>query len=1110
MTDKKIALILAQADEPYQQQLIRGVMRKASALGYSVVAFSMYIKYQNSRERELGESNIYKLIPLDDFDALIIFSDLIQTPGVEKQLEERLHQEFEGPVVCVDTDSEYFYSFWTDGYDVVYAEISHMIEEHGLKDIAYLTGRKHHMHSRRRLQAYRDAMEAHGLPVDEKRVFYGDFWYTSGTNCGEILLRDREHLPEAIVCANDNMAIGVAEELGKNGVAIPGDIRLAGYGTSEEGQSSPQSLTSTYVPAEYYGEFAVDAVRRLFAGEEIPDPKPEAHLYLGESCGCHLKEGALTKKREIWRTDDSEEGYDSVHNYLSEDLLCANSLEEFFRTVYESIFFLRGVSRLNICLDACWQNPEEIMKDSFLREGYPAWMIDVLSYDSEDPERCRVGVDQVFDTEQLFPSEESGKDLCSIITPLFFEGRSFGYAILGYDIEKSMYDTVTRRWLNAVMRGLESFRRNCVIQQFEKERAAKFPHRHAGPMEMGAVMSAMAGLSAAERAEMQEVNRILDENLLTYHFQPIVSAVDGEIYSYEALMRSGTEMKISPLAILRYADLLGRTADVECATFCNVLGILEERRGLFEGKKVFINSIPGCKLKENDQIRIETMLRENSGSAVVELTEQAEIPDEEYERLKEKYRKMGIGMAVDDYGTGYSNVSNLLRYMPDCVKIDRSLLSGIQDSTQKQHFVREIVDFCHENHIMALAEGVETREELQTVIRLGADLIQGYYVARPSAEILSSVNGDVKMEIRRFHQEKEDGTSDLTFIAGYTSRVSLNHLIKENKTTIVVGVKDANFRDISIAGTPNMDTKIHIDILEGYDGRITLENVSLSNIKHRPCIDISEGAHVTLCIEGENTLKGGGIRVPEGAGLTVEGDGNLRILISGADSYAIGNAKDRGHGVLHFYQDGDISVDSNGQSTIGIGSGLGGETHVCKGRYLIRLSGDEGVGIGSLNGDQPIEIHDCDLFFGNSFYRGVHIGNLENSANIRLWRSLIRCTGSGKTISAIGTVGGELADVEADNLAIQVDIRADELTAVGSRFGKTRFALTDAGFNCHVIGRDAYVYGGVDPDTQVEMRSADISIDLTSDDGKITLAPPENIRDDYGRTSITLNGAKIQ
>ena len=117
--------------------------------------------------------------------------------------------------------------------------------------------------------------------------------------------------------------------------------------------------------------------------------------------------------------------------------------------------------------------------------------------------------------------------------------------------------------------------------------------------------------------------------------------------------------------------------------------------------------------------------------------------------MKKTYEKMGIKTAVDDYGTGYSNVSNLLRYEPDYVKIDRALLSGIEDSPQKQHFVRDIIEFSHDNGIKALAEGVESEEELRIVIQLGADLVQGYFTARPEKEMIQSIDSRIADSIRK-------------------------------------------------------------------------------------------------------------------------------------------------------------------------------------------------------------------------------------------------------------------------------------------------------------------------------------------------------------------------
>ena len=146
------------------------------------------------------------------------------------------------------------------------------------------------------------------------------------------------------------------------------------------------------------------------------------------------------------------------------------------------------------------------------------------------------------------------------------------------------------------------------------------------------------------------------------------------------------------------------------------------------------------------------------------------------------------------------------------------------------------------------------------------------------------------------------------------------------------------FRDVTIVGTPNLDTKIHIEVLEGYDGRVTLENVNLSNIKRRPCIRMAENCKLSISLEGDNRLKGGGIKVPESSRLTIEGDGTLRILQSGSDNYAIGNTMEKRHGLIEFFQDGEIYIESNGQNNIGIGSGLGGHTRIVKGKYVIKMS----------------------------------------------------------------------------------------------------------------------------------------------------------------------------
>ena len=173
---KRIALFAGQADESYQSRFIRGFMKKSFEAGYDVCVFSMYRKYQDTPEREQGEANIFYLMNPEQFDGAIILKDSIQTENAAENLELHLKDIFNKPIVVIEKESDLFPSICTDCYSAVFELITHLIEVHGCRDIAFLSGKKWHKHSKERLQAYRDAMYKAGLSIREDRIIYGDFW----------------------------------------------------------------------------------------------------------------------------------------------------------------------------------------------------------------------------------------------------------------------------------------------------------------------------------------------------------------------------------------------------------------------------------------------------------------------------------------------------------------------------------------------------------------------------------------------------------------------------------------------------------------------------------------------------------------------------------------------------------------------------------------------------------------------------------------------------------------------------------------------------------------------------------------------------------------------
>ena len=117
---------------------------------------------------------------------------------------------------------------------------------------------------------------------------------------------------------------------------------------------------------------------------------------------------------------------------------------------------------------------------------------------------------------------------------------------------------------------------------------------------------------------------------------------------------------------------------------------------------------------------------------VVEITEEEEMNERELERKRDFLGSPGA-FALDDYGSGYSNELNLLELSPRYIKIDISIVRGIDTDRDKQQIVSNIVAYAHARSMQLIAEGIETEAQLRTVIGLGVDLLQGYYLSRPAA-----------------------------------------------------------------------------------------------------------------------------------------------------------------------------------------------------------------------------------------------------------------------------------------------------------------------------------------------------------------------------------------
>lgn len=243
---------------------------------------------------------------------------------------------------------------------------------------------------------------------------------------------------------------------------------------------------------------------------------------------------------------------------------------------------------------------------------------------------------------------------------------------------------------------------------------------------------------------------VLDKKLLTYHFQPIVNAATGEIYAYEALMRTSGGIDISPLVLLETAAKYKKLYELEKMTLFGIMDYYVSHFEKFKGRRLFINSIPGHFLNDEDFKEFTEKYRDYIKYCVFEITEQNSISDGELFKIKTlTLDEMHGQLAVDDYGSGQSNIQNLLRYTPNIVKIDRFLIKDIYKDSNKQLFISNIVEFAKMNDMRVVGEGVETKEEMQAVTEYGVDYIQGFYTAKPKPEPIEKLPEEISAQFEK-------------------------------------------------------------------------------------------------------------------------------------------------------------------------------------------------------------------------------------------------------------------------------------------------------------------------------------------------------------------------
>ncbi|MBE5931717.1 MAG: EAL domain-containing protein [Lachnospiraceae bacterium] len=575
------------------------------------------------------------------------------------------------------------------------------------------------------------------------------------------------------------------------------------------------------------------------------------------------------------------------------------------------------------------------------------------------------------------------------------------------------------------------------------------------------------------------LNLLIEKNLFFYHFQPIADAHNGTIFAYEALMRTDPVIYMSPLEVLNAASAYGRLYDIEKATMQNTLAYISEHEELFEDCKLFVNSIPAHMLNAADWSAIVNKYGHLLDKLVIEMTEQTEMDNDRITVIRNRLKAHNISLAIDDYGTGFSNISNLIRYAPNYVKIDRSLIENIQEKPKMQKLVAGIIEFVHENGFYALAEGVETHEELKTMIALGSDLIQGYYIAKPASYILRELPESLRDEIVELNRMRS-GYEIKVYCPKEDEVVDLARITAEHYNAILIETEH-----VTVQGVPGTAINCSIAIRDGLHTHITLKDVYITTEKEGPLLDLGNFTNATVILEGDNEIINRGIRVPQSSDFHLTGEGSLHIHSEMLNSYGIGNDMDNSYGNIWIDFIGQLHIDISGENSVAVGGGkndAGSIISIHQTKVQIECSGNNCVGIGNFDGNCIIDIKKSKDILNVSGANAVGIGCISGNANILIDHHKISVTESGIGLCGIGVLRGGAGRLIASHGSIACDLRGRNIVCFGTDGGSLDCStfLTSTDFYCE--GNSVTGIGDINGSGNIYLRDSNLTMRILARD----------------------------
>lgn len=254
----------------------------------------------------------------------------------------------------------------------------------------------------------------------------------------------------------------------------------------------------------------------------------------------------------------------------------------------------------------------------------------------------------------------------------------------------------------------------------------------------------------------RQFRSILEEKSIRPVYQPIISLEDGEIMGYEALSRIDLED-----CLFHTEEMFQLAEKFDCIWEIEELcrrKSLQNAVGKRPGVKLFLNVDPkvirDAQFKEGVTCRYLRQFGLLPEDIVFEITERSSIQDEAvFKEVIRHYQNQTFQIAIDDFGNGYAGMNRICALEPEYIKIDMEIVRNIDSDNLKKSLVESMIGFCKNVNIHLIAEGIETKQELKTLIKMGIPYGQGYYIAKPGPK-MREIPQEISSYVRAVNNQK--------------------------------------------------------------------------------------------------------------------------------------------------------------------------------------------------------------------------------------------------------------------------------------------------------------------------------------------------------------------